>query len=122
MSFSLSDDENTPNHGISSTSHPSSPRSGLNGKKVRNAFDELKKGAISKKTDKPADSSKLSKSIYVEAEADESDDDFGFSKKKGDDKEDSEDENAPVEGLVDDANMDDDTLAADLVLEKVKCV
>lgn len=122
MSFSLSDDENTPNHGTNASVRPPSPRSGVNGKKVRNAFDELKKGATSQAAAGLTDSSKPGKSIYVEAEADESDDDFGFStKKKGDNQaEESEDEDAPVEGLVDDAKMDDDTLAADLVLEKVK--
>lgn len=70
---------------------------------------------------------KLEKSEFVEAEAEESDDDdqFGFGgHKKIDDGEeaDGEDQDKTLEGLVDDAEMDDETMAEELVMEKVKCV
>lgn len=66
----------------------------------------------------------LKKSEFVEAEAQESDDDdgFGFKKKTADNEEhDSDvDDDKPVEGLVDDAIMDDATLAEKRVQEKYK--
>jgi mediator of replication checkpoint protein 1 len=70
---------------------------------------------------------KLERSEFVEAEAEESDDDdqFGFGgHKKIDDgeEEDGEDQDKTLEGLVDDAEMDDETMAEELVMEKVKCV
>ena len=83
----------------------------------RNAFDVLAVGGQKKKEKKP-----LEKSEFVEAEAQESDEDdgFGFKKKTGDGKEgDSDvDDDKPVEGLVDDAVMDEATLAEKLVQEK----
>ena len=85
----------------------------------RNAFETLAVGARKAKEKKP-----LEKSEFVEAEAQESDEDdgFGFKKKTGDDKEDDSDvdNDKPVEGLVDDALMDESTLAAKLVQEKFK--
>lgn len=85
----------------------------------RNVFDVLAVGAQKAKEKQP-----LKKSEFVEAEAQESDEDdgFGFKKKTGDDEEaDSDaDNDKPVEGLVDDAAMDDATLAEKLVLEKYK--
>jgi len=87
----------------------------------RNAFDVLAFGAQKAKEKKP-----LKKSEFVEAEAQESDEDdgFGLKKKTADDEEgDSDAENdKPVEGLVDDTNMDDATLAEKLVQEKYKWV
>ncbi|KAL5508121.1 hypothetical protein ACEPAH_5739 [Sanghuangporus vaninii] len=67
---------------------------------------------------------KLGKSDFVEGEAIESDEDelFGFGQPaKGDDDE-SDDDNPDVvvENLIDDAGMDDQELAEDKVLEKVK--
>lgn len=71
---------------------------------------------------KKADSKKLMRSEYIEGEAQESDDDdmLGFGGRKQDDDEDSEDEDddGQVDGLVDDAAMDDAVLAADKVQEK----
>ena len=87
----------------------------------RNAFDILAGGAQKAKERKP-----LKKSEFVEAEAQESDEDdgFGFKKKTADDAEgDSDgDDDKPVEGLVDDAIMDEATLAGMLVQEKYKLV
>ena len=86
-----------------------------------NAFDILAVGAQKVKGRKP-----LKKSEFVEAEAQESDEDdgFGFKRKTADDAErDSDaDDDKPVEGLVDDAAMDEATLAAKLVQEKYKWV
>ena len=63
-----------------------------------------------------------SKSEFVAVEAEESDEDemFGFGgPKKGDDEEEDDNEqDKVVEGLVDDAVMNAETEAADLVLEK----
>ena len=85
----------------------------------RNVFDVLAVGAQKAKEKQP-----LKKSEFVEAEAQESDEDdgFGFKKKTADDEEgDSDaDDDKPLEGLVDDAVMDDATLAEKLVLEKYK--
>jgi len=87
----------------------------------RNAFDILAVGAQKVKERKP-----LKKSEFVEAEAQESDEDdgFGFKKKTADDAEgDSDaDDDKPVEGLVDDAVMDEAMLAGKLVQEKYKWV
>jgi len=95
---------------------PSLPRS-----LKRNAFDLLVVGAQKAKERKP-----LKKSEFVEAEAQESDEDdgFGFKKKTADDVEgDSDaDDDKPVEGLVDDAIMDETTLGGKLVQEKYKYV
>lgn len=100
----------------STSSHPP--------KQPMNAFEQMK--LAQKKLEKTAEK-KLEKSEFVEAEAEESDDDdqFGFGgQKKLDDgeEEDGEDQDKTLEGLVDDAAMDDETLAEDLVLEKVKWV
>lgn len=84
----------------------------------RNAFDALAVGAQKKKEKKPP-----KKSEFVEAEAQESDEDdgFGFKKKTADDVEgDSDDDDKPVEGLVDDTLMDETALAGKLVQEKYK--
>ncbi|KAF8640069.1 hypothetical protein AX17_001310 [Amanita inopinata Kibby_2008] len=88
----------------------------------RNAFDALAQGAKlqAKQTESKA---KFEKSEYVEAEAEESDDDdlFGFGRgKRGEEEEDGEDLDQTLETLVDDRDMDGETLAAQLVLEKYK--
>jgi mediator of replication checkpoint protein 1 len=87
----------------------------------RTAFDILAVGAQRAKEKKP-----LKKSEFVEAEAQESDEDdgFGFKKKTADGEEgDSDvDDDKPVEGLVDDAAMDEFTLAGKLVQEKYRWV
>lgn len=93
-------------------------------KKSITAFDEMLKAAREEKAGKKK---KLEKSNFVEAEAEESDDDdqFGFGKyrKKDDGEEEEGDEqDKTLEGLVDDTEMDDATMAADKVLEKVKYV
>lgn len=88
----------------------------------RNAFEILAVGAQKVKEKKPL------RSEFVVAEAQESDEDdgFGFKKKTGDGDDvevDSDaDDDKPVEGLVDDAAMDEATLAGKLVHEKYKWV
>jgi hypothetical protein len=93
-------------------------------KQPMNAFEQMR---LAQEKQEKAAKKKLEKSEFVEAEAEESDDDdqFGFGgHKKLDDgeEEDGEDQDKTLEGLVDDETMDDETLAEDLVLEKVKCV
>lgn len=65
---------------------------------------------------------KLQKSEFVENEAQESDDDdilgFGPQRKDAEDEEDGEDLDKALETLVDDRPMDEEAVAADLVLEK----
>lgn len=101
----------------------SSPSGSPSLKRPLNAFELLARGA-KEQVAKPK--KRLEKSEFVEAEAQESDDDellgFGFGKKKDDegDEEDGEDLDKTLEGLVDDAEMDEKTKAIDLVLEKVK--
>ncbi|KAF9224303.1 hypothetical protein BS17DRAFT_779610 [Gyrodon lividus] len=85
-----------------------------------NAFDIL--GKVPKKSDK-SNTERLQKSEFVAAEAQESDEDdvFGFGGAKEDeDEEDEDDQDKVVEGLVDDAVMDAETEAADLVQEKYR--
>lgn len=70
---------------------------------------------------------KLGKSEFIEGEAEESDDDamMGFggpTRDKGDEEDDGEDQDQTLTELVDDAQMDDETLGADKVLEKVRYV
>jgi mediator of replication checkpoint protein 1 len=67
----------------------------------------------------------LEKSEFVETEAQESDDDEmlgfgGYRKQTAEEEEEGEDLDKALEGLVDDAHMDEQTLGQDLVLEKVK--
>lgn len=85
-----------------------------------NAFDVLTRGAAKAqiKQKRP-----LERSEFVEAEAQESDDDemlgFGLAKgNEGEDEEDGEDLDKTLETLVDDQEMDDETVAADKVKEK----
>ncbi|PFH52595.1 hypothetical protein AMATHDRAFT_1995 [Amanita thiersii Skay4041] len=85
------------------------------------AFDLLAAGA--KAQVKPQKFQKMfEKSDFVEAEAEESEDDdvFGFAlgKKREDDEEEGEDLDATLEALVDDREMDKEILAAQLVHEK----
>jgi len=105
-------------------SDPSTPGGGVeNGNPLsalppkRNAFELLAVGAQKAKEKKP-----LKKSEFVEAEAQESDEDdgFGFKKKTADDEGDSDADDKPVEGLVDDTIMDEAALAGKLVQEKYK--
>lgn len=88
----------------------------------RSAFDVLGKGKMAAlKLPKK----KLGKSMYVEGEAEESDEDagygFGLVRKKDDEEElDGDEQDQILEELVDDAKMDDDTLNEEKVLEKVQ--
>lgn len=91
--------------------------------KRRNAFDVL--GHKPEKLKAPKFAKKLQKSAFIEGEAEESDEDAGFGfglvKKKEDDEEsDGEEQDKMLEELVDDAAMDDETLAEERVLEKVQ--
>ena len=84
---------------------------------MKNAFDVLGKSPKKKR---------LGPSEFVAGEAEESDSDGreGFGRAHGDDDEDEnddgDDQDAVVEGLVDDQQMDDKTLALELVQEKVR--
>jgi mediator of replication checkpoint protein 1 len=89
------------------------------------AFSALKVGATRKHRREEKAKRKLGKSTYVEQEADESDEDaaYGFGPRKKDDEDeesDGDEEDKHVEGLVDDAQMDEETVAAQLVVEKFK--
>jgi mediator of replication checkpoint protein 1 len=68
----------------------------------------------------------LERSEFVEAEAQESDDDemFGFGQRKANDgdEEDGEDLDKNLEVLVDDRAMDEETVAPQLVFEKFQYV
>lgn len=92
-------------------------------KPKRNAFDVLNRAA-KLKAEKLKRS--LERSEFVEAEAQESDDDemFGFGHKKVDDgeEEDGEDLDKNLEALVDDRDMDEEVVAEELVREKHKYV
>ncbi|TDL29815.1 hypothetical protein BD410DRAFT_893045 [Rickenella mellea] len=88
-----------------------------------NAFNLIMGGPRKehKKAKKPLGESNAAE--FIEGEAHESDDDehFGFGKvkEKDEDENDGEDQDGILEELVDDAEMDDSTLAADKVMEKV---
>lgn len=115
---SMSPAADVSNGGYRSTPSPSPT------KKPSNIFDEMLRAQANKEK---AEKKKLEKSEFVEAEAEESDDDdqFGFGKYRKNDEgeeQDGEEQDKTLEGLVDDAEMDDATMAADLVLEKVKYV
>ena len=90
--------------------------------KRRNAFDVL--GRRQDKLEAPKFTKKLQKSAFIEGEAEESDEDAGFGfglvKKKDDEEESDEEQDKMLEGLVDDAAMDADTLGEEKVWEKVK--
>ncbi|KAG6901551.1 hypothetical protein C0995_010661 [Termitomyces sp. Mi166 len=98
----------------------SSPSLGPATKRPANAFDILKRGSKAQ-INKPK-RTLLDKSEFVEQEAQESDDDeiFGFGPrpKEKDDEEDEQDLDQTLETLVDDAEMDEQTLATALVMEK----
>ncbi|KAG5644947.1 hypothetical protein DXG03_007412 [Asterophora parasitica] len=90
-------------------------------KRPATAFDVMKRAAKDR-TDKPK--RKLERSEFIEQEAQESDEDdmFGFGPKKngGEDEEDGEDLDQPLASLVDDNHMDEEAVAAQLVMEKYK--
>ena len=100
-------------------SSPSPSPSRQKASSSKNAFNVL----MQKKPKIPRP--KMEKSVFVEGEAEESDEDaiFGFGpriKGASDDEEDGEDQDATLKELVDDKEMDADTLNEGLVLEKVK--
>ena len=92
-------------------------------RQARNAFDILKLGHKSLTQDEKTKNRQWESELVV-AEAEESDDDdvFGFGVKKDDDEEVDEDLDRTLETLVDDREMDDNTLAAERVIEKFKWV
>ncbi|KAG6877843.1 hypothetical protein C0993_003216 [Termitomyces sp. T159_Od127] len=98
----------------------SSPSPSPTTKRSVNVFDVLKRGSKAQ-VDK-LKRSLLDKSEFVEQEAQESDDDefFGFGPRLNDkdEEENEEDLDQTLETLVDDAEIDEQTLAADLVMEK----
>ncbi|KAF9045974.1 hypothetical protein BDZ89DRAFT_101606 [Hymenopellis radicata] len=79
----------------------------------------------SRKPRLPRPKVRLEKSEFVEGEAEESDEDemrgFGVVHQTGDDEDlDGEDQDKNLESLVDDVQMDEETIAAEKVLEKVR--
>jgi len=96
-----------------------SPNPALPKRPVKNAF-EVMANATKRKAGKARP--KLQLSELVENEAQESDDDemlgFGLRNKEGDDEEEGEDLDKPLEALVDDRDIGQDEIGADLVLEK----
>ena len=98
----------------SSPSLSPSPR-----KQLPNAFEVIAGAA---KTKSGKEKRRLEKSEFIEAEAQESDDDemFGFRGRQKDDveEEDGEDLDTTLETLVDDQEMDEETVNALLVQEK----
>ncbi|KAF8529160.1 hypothetical protein BU17DRAFT_80350 [Hysterangium stoloniferum] len=88
-----------------------------------NAFNILKNGAVTEARRAQQSHIKLTRSEFVEREAQESDDEllagFGDVRADGDEDEDGdEDLDAVVEGLVDDTALDEKTQAAELVFQK----
>lgn len=98
---------------------PSSRRRVKSPSPHNNAFNLLLANA---QKEKERRRKKLEKSEFIEGEAVESDDDemlgFGPRIKHDDADSDDDDPNAVIENLVDDAQMDVETLAEDKVLEK----
>ena len=89
-----------------------------------NAFEVLARGRETTAKDH-RERKRLELSEFLADEAAESDDDdkFGFAKvTPKDDDEDGEDMDKCLDVLMDDRDMDEDTVAAGLVLEKFKCV
>lgn len=90
-----------------------------------NAFEVLARAReTTDKKDHP-EQKRLDLSEFLADEAAESDDDdkFGFAKATSNDgDEDGEDMDKCLDVLMDDRDMDEDTVAADLVLEKFKYV
>ncbi|KAJ7179436.1 hypothetical protein C8R46DRAFT_1073767 [Mycena filopes] len=91
---------------------------------TKNAFDMLRRESLSMRAPRPK-KPLLDKSEFVAEEAQESDDDemvaFGGKKRVGGDDEedgDGEDLDRTLTSLVDDKDMDEETVAADRVLEK----
>lgn len=90
-----------------------------------NAFDVLTRGRETTAKKEHRERKRLDLSEFLADEAAESDDDnrFGFIKAKSkDEDEDGEDMDKCLDVLMDDRDMDEDTVAADLVHEKFKYV
>lgn len=107
--------EDTPNDERQATPSPT------HFQRPRNAFEDMLRAQARKERVEK----RLEKSAFVAGEAEESDDDdqfgFGGHRKKDDGEEDDgEDQDKTLEGLVDDTEMDDTTMAEELVMEKVK--
>ncbi|KAJ7047686.1 hypothetical protein C8F04DRAFT_1286346 [Mycena alexandri] len=107
------------------TPSPNSTRSSPSlspARRAKNAFDLLRRDTLSMRAPRPK-KPLLDKSEFVAEEAQESDDDemmvFGENKRvAGDEEEDGEDLDRTLVTLVDDKDMDEETVAADRVLEK----
>ncbi|KAF7301531.1 MRC1 domain-containing protein [Mycena indigotica] len=80
-----------------------------------NVFDVLQGKTTSRKEKKP-----LQKSEFIEGEAEESDDDEVIFRRSGDgeEEEDDEDQDQSLQTLVDDQEMDENTMATAAVIEK----
>jgi mediator of replication checkpoint protein 1 len=91
--------------------------------RTKNAFDALRRDTLGIKAPRPK--KPLEKSDFVAEEAQESDDDemLGIGRKVDDgEEEDGEDMDRTLETLVDDQEMNEETIAADRVFEKFQFV
>ncbi|KAF9482017.1 hypothetical protein BDN70DRAFT_487886 [Pholiota conissans] len=91
----------------------------------QNAFDLLARGAAKahKRDEKKSKRPTVDLSEFLENEAAESDEEnnrFGMVVRAGDDEEDGEDLDRTLDALMDDKEMDEETVAAERVLEKFK--
>ncbi|KAG6831871.1 hypothetical protein H0H92_006988 [Tricholoma furcatifolium] len=106
----------TPTSPLQEVGNKTSPSPAM--KRPINAFDLLKTGVQMQNSKRKP----LEKSEFVEQEAEESDDEepfgFGPATKKDDNEDDGEDQDRMLEGLVDDTDMNAETVAAELVREK----
>ncbi|KZT71600.1 hypothetical protein DAEQUDRAFT_114019 [Daedalea quercina L-15889] len=104
---------------------PSASRAGSlspSPRQSRNVFDIMKQASLHPHKLPSLLEKKAKRSEFIEGEAEESDDDmmmgFGTSKRNDDEEEDDETQDQALPELVDDQEMDEDTLAEGAVMEK----
>lgn len=121
-SLAENDDDDEGNYDISPTQTDKEESQSINGNN-RNAFSALLDGAIKDKEskyaeDSPTTRSRKIQSVFIDEQADESEDEHAYklgasiSKDKSDDEEDDDDDdNASLDGLVDNAAIDEELRA-----------
>lgn len=94
--------------------------------KPKNAFEMMRQASMHPQKLPALLGGKTKRSEFIEGEAEESDDDemrgFGLRKRVEDEDEDDEAQDQTLQELVDDQDMDENTLAEDAVLEKHRSV
>ena len=94
--------------------------------KPRTVFDVMRQASMHPHKLPALLGGKTERSEFIEGEAEESDDDemrgFGLRKRVEEDEEDDEAQDQTLQELVDDQDMDENTLAEDAVLEKHRSV